>query len=164
MIKLQDFAKQRGVTDRQVQRLVKKYASDIAGEVSWQGHNGTWLSDAACDFLISKMRKQPVSAVLVDDAQSERIKQLEEQLRQKEQYITALELSSINRQQLIDDLQRANFLLEADKTDLRDKVADLQNSLLCAENDKKQAIIELQQEQLRSIPFREYWSRRKNSK
>lgn len=60
MIKLRDFARERGVTDRQVQRLLKKYEEQLAGQFERRGQNGTWLTDEACEFLISKMRSSPV--------------------------------------------------------------------------------------------------------
>ena len=56
MIKLQDFARQVGVTDRQIQRLLKKYEEEFEGLFDRKGQNGTWLSDEACELLRSKMR------------------------------------------------------------------------------------------------------------
>ena len=60
MIKLRDFARERGVTDRQVQRLLKKYEAELTGQFERRGQNGTWLTDEACNFLIGKMRTSPV--------------------------------------------------------------------------------------------------------
>lgn len=60
MIKLRDFARERGVTDRQVQRLLKKYETELTGQFERRGQNGTWLTDEACNFLIGKMRTSPV--------------------------------------------------------------------------------------------------------
>lgn len=75
MIKLQDFARAQGVTDRQIQRLIKKYATEIEGKYERKGPNGTWLSDEACDFLRSKMKAQPIA--LYDDAKDKKIQELE---------------------------------------------------------------------------------------
>lgn len=60
MIKLRDFARERGVTDRQVQRLLKKYEAELTGQFERRGQNGTWLTDEACNFLIGKMKTSPV--------------------------------------------------------------------------------------------------------
>ena len=60
MIKLRDFAREQGVTDRQVQRLLKKYEAELTGQFERRGQNGTWLTDEACNFLIGKMRTSPV--------------------------------------------------------------------------------------------------------
>lgn len=75
MIKLNDFARAQGVTDRQIQRLIKKYAAEIEGKYERKGPNGTWLSDEACDFLRSKMKAQPIA--LYDDAKDRQIQALE---------------------------------------------------------------------------------------
>ena len=60
MIKLQDFAKECGVTDRAIQKHLVKYADELNGLYERKGPNGTWLSDAACDILRSKMKQQPI--------------------------------------------------------------------------------------------------------
>ena len=77
MIKLQDFARQQGVTDRQVQRLLRKYAADLDGKYERTGPNGTWLSDEACEILRGKMRQAPVTVVTPDDRATELQAQLE---------------------------------------------------------------------------------------
>lgn len=76
MIKLQDFATQQGVTDRQVQRLLKKYESELEGLYERKGPNGTWLTDEACDILRSKMKQAP-AAVFEPDP---RVGQLQKEL------------------------------------------------------------------------------------
>lgn len=90
MIKLQDFAKECGVTDRQIQRQLKKYAAELEGLYERQGSNGTWLTDDACAILRSKMRKAPVTmyqggpddkALADKDAE---IKELRDKLDRKE--------------------------------------------------------------------------------
>ena len=60
VIKLQDFAKECGVTDRAIQKHLVKYADELNGLYERKGPNGTWLSDAACDILRSKMKQQPI--------------------------------------------------------------------------------------------------------
>ena len=60
MIKLSDFARRHGVTPRAVQRLVKKYESEISEHIEKKGQNGTWLDDEAQEFLRSKMKQNPV--------------------------------------------------------------------------------------------------------
>lgn len=60
MIKLQDFARECGVTDRAIQKHLKTYASELEGLYERKGSNGTWLSDEACQILRSKMKQQPI--------------------------------------------------------------------------------------------------------
>lgn len=74
MIKLQDFAKMQNITDRQVQRLLKKYADELEGLYQRKGHNGTWLSDEACEILRGKMKQQPV-IISEQSAEVERLKE-----------------------------------------------------------------------------------------
>ncbi len=96
MIKLQEFAKQQGVTDRQIQRLLKKYESELKGLFERQGTNGTWLSEEACSLLRSKMKSQPID--IYDDAKdreierlNRRIAELEERVEAKDKRIDKLE-------------------------------------------------------------------------
>ena len=72
MIKLQDFAKNQGVTDRQIQRLMKKYAEELEGLFDRRGPNGTWLSDEACEILRGKMKQAPV-AIFEEDPRLEKL-------------------------------------------------------------------------------------------
>lgn len=78
MIKLQDFANQQGVTDRQVQRLLKKYEAELEGLYDRKGPNGTWLTDEACDILRGKMKQAP-AAVFEPDP---RVGQLQQELEE----------------------------------------------------------------------------------
>lgn len=100
MIKLQDFAAQQHVTDRQIQRLLKKYEKELDGLYQRQGPNGTWLTDEACEILRSKMKKsaiavyEPDPAVARLEAELEEAKQLAKeywaQLKQKENTVSRL--------------------------------------------------------------------------
>jgi len=79
MIKLQDFAKECGVTDRAIQKHLKNYAEELEGLYERKGPNGTWLSEEACNILRSKMKQQPI---VVGDAESGRkIEELQEENR-----------------------------------------------------------------------------------
>lgn len=60
MIKLQDFARECGVTDRAIQKHLKTYTVELEGLYERRGPNGTWLTEEACQVLRSKMKQQPV--------------------------------------------------------------------------------------------------------
>lgn len=60
MIKLQDFARECGVTDRAIQKHLKTYADELEGLYQRKGPNGTWLTEEACEILRSKMRQNPI--------------------------------------------------------------------------------------------------------
>lgn len=82
MLKLQDFSKQQGVSDRQVQRLLKKYENELEGLFERKGPNGTWLSDEACEILRSKMKSQPM-VVYEEDPKVALLQQENEALRRQ---------------------------------------------------------------------------------
>ena len=96
MIKLQDFATRQGVTDRQIQRLLNKYAAELEGLYQRKGPGGTWLTDEACEILRSKMKQQPV--VVYDD----RVTALEAENKElRNKLITAYEsMTKIQNRQL----------------------------------------------------------------
>ena len=92
VIKLQDFAKECGVTDRAIQKHLVKYADELNGLYERKGPNGTWLSDAACDILRSKMKQQPI--VVSDGSlarQAEKLKSEEQEIKEEEAENTAQE-------------------------------------------------------------------------
>lgn len=60
MIKLQDFAREMGVTERAIQKHLKTYSEELEGLYQRKGPNGTWLTDEAVAILRSKMRQNPV--------------------------------------------------------------------------------------------------------
>ena len=72
MIKLQDFARECGVTDRAIQKHLKTYANELDGLYQRKGPNGTWLTDEACEILRSKMKQTPPA---VSDQQTIREKE-----------------------------------------------------------------------------------------
>lgn len=87
MIKLQDFARQHGVTDRAIQKHLKKYETELEGLFERRGSNGTWLTDEACSFLLGKMKVNPV-VVLEGESQAE-VERLKEEIEALKQEIAA---------------------------------------------------------------------------
>ena len=117
MIKLQDFARQQGVTDRAVQKILKKYESELEGLFERKGTNGTWLSDEACSVLRSKMKAQPTD--VYDDSKDreierlkDRIKELEERMERKDVLIEKLQNRVEEKTVCIEELKGKQLLLE----------------------------------------------------
>lgn len=109
MIKLQDFATQQGVTDRQVQRLLNKYEDELAGLYQRKGPNGTWLTEEACDILRSKMRQAP-AAVIEKDA---RVTELEARVRELEKMLAMAQAATLEAQAATQKAQdKAQALLD----------------------------------------------------
>ena len=128
MIKLQDFAREQGVTDRQIQRLIKKYETELEGHYDRRGPNGTWLDDEACYILRGKMKSKEI--VLYDTESTDRIKELEakierleDRLEKKEQYIAVMEVAAANKQAKIETLESEKLQIE-ENTSKRIKTAE----------------------------------------
>lgn len=110
MIKLQDFASQCGVTDRQVQRLLKKYENDLVGHFERKGPKGTWLDDEACSLLRSKMKVKEI--VLTNEPLLEKIKELEDRIERKDVIIERLQEREQGKDLQIEKLQSEKLRLE----------------------------------------------------
>lgn len=107
-IKLQDFARQHGVTDRTVQKHLKRYESELEGHFERKGPNGTWLDDYAQDFIKGHLIQSPV---VVYDNEAARLR--EENLDLQKRLTEAYELLSNAREQqmgLIEELGTQRLL------------------------------------------------------
>ena len=152
MIKLQDFARECGVTDRAIQKHLKTYAEELEGLFQRKGPNGTWLTDEACEILRSKMRQQPLAVFEADP----RIGQLEHELAEVKAAAKKVWEQSALKDQTIASLVEQNKLLqlkadsvvrlEADNELARAKAAEAerkaqeaQGGLVAAQNDLAQA-------------------------
>ena len=103
MIKLQDFARECGVTDRAIQKHLKTYAAELEGLYQRKGPNGTWLTEEACQILRSKMKQLPITLsdgelVRQNAALEQANKDLNEELKQayKEQAQLFKQLGEMN--------------------------------------------------------------------
>ncbi len=215
MIKLQDFARECGVTDRQIHRLLSKYEGEVTGHFERQGQNGTWLDEVACEILRSKMKKLPPA---VSDQQMNRdFQKLQDENKRLNEMLGAQGIMIGQMHQQIDELQQ--FKLNSVKESLRLEAAkdaqeqrereldqreaniaeevrmavleatDAQKTALDKQRDQEvekarkeeqaaaeEAIkaaedklhlkyqTELQEEQNRTISFKEWWNRRKKGK
>ena len=133
MIKLQDFARECSVTDRQVQRLLKKYEDELTGLFERKGPNGTWFSDEACEILRSKMRQQPITIIESDkriDELQERIRELEHLLSEKDKMLTFSQQATQEAQNkvnlMLDEVNKVKALEEG-KEALEGRVEALEN-------------------------------------
>lgn len=181
VIKLQDFAKGCGVTDRAIQKHLVKYADELNGLYERKGPNGTWLSDAACDILRSKMKQQPI--VVSDGSlarQAEELKAENVQLL-KELHNVQTDIIELQRQntKLIAENARIS-LLEADNEAKAQQLTDAEKSAQSANSklseatkafeDKEQQLQaeieqlrqQLESEKQRPLTLRERFFGRKN--
>lgn len=137
MIKLQDFAAQYKVTDRAIQKHLKKHEKELEGHFERKGPNGTWLDEYACDYIKEMMRIQTV--VVSDDSElQKKIKQLETELEQLKGASALLkELYDVEHEKFL-EISKDQALLEG-KIEL-----EVQKVKLQAERDQEQAVREAQ--------------------
>lgn len=135
MIKLQDFAREQGVTDRAIQKHLKKYEAELEGLFERKGPNGTWLTDEACEFLRSKMVTPPPPVLFSEDPRVERLEtkvaELEGRLEKKEAMLTVAQEQVQEAQRNVNTLQakaEEHRLLEAANQSLQRDVEDLKRS------------------------------------
>lgn len=137
MIKLQDFAVQQGVTDRQVQRLLKKYEEELQGLYERKGPNGTWLTDEACDILRSKMKQAP-AAVFEPDP---RVGQLQQDLAAAKQELKDTKVAAREIWEQMKEKDKRIGLLLDENNELRLQAA----SVPLLEADNKAAQVKTQE-------------------
>lgn len=80
MIKVQDFAAQKGVTDKAIYKHLNKNKEALAGHFEKRGKNGTWLDDFACNFISDLMIKAPI--VLSDGQDRDEIERLRKKIEE----------------------------------------------------------------------------------
>lgn len=156
MIKLQDFAREQGVTDRAIQKHLKKYALELEGLFERKGPNGTWLSNEACTFLRGKMKQQPV-AIFDEDP---RLAKLEAELKETKKRLDdkekLLSMAQNQVQELLEEAGKVKALeegrkalegkieaLEAQNADLSEEKEFYIQTAASAEKDKDEALKEL---------------------
>lgn len=136
VIKLQDFARDQGVTDRAIQKHLKKYEAELAGLFERKGPNGTWLTEEACEFLRGKMVTPPPPVIYSEDPRVERLEgrvaELEAKLEKKEAMLTVAQEQVQEAQRNVNALQAkvderraleaANRSLERDVEDLKREI------------------------------------------
>lgn len=142
MVKLQDFARECGVTDRQVQRLLKKYEAELEGLYERKGPNGTWLTDEACQVLRSKMKQQPI---VVGDGEADRefgklkskYEALLERYAAKSDEVEALLKWNADNAVAIAGAAQTQLLLEETRTERDDARNEAMEALVRADNEKQ---------------------------
>lgn len=163
MIKLQDFARSVGVSDRQIQRQIQKYAAEMEGHFERQGSNGTWIDEEGEAFLRSKMRQAPM--VMYDGTNDRKMQDLEAEVAALKEDKEVLLMKVATVQDLLiqekDKVQQALLaaakveLLEAAAADRESKIqqaaADLQTAQEVAlQAQAAQRAAELEAEWLRA--------------
>lgn len=162
MTKLQDFAAQQNVTERQIYRLLQKYADELQGLYERRGQNGTWLTDEACEILHSKMRQQPVvvsDGSLARQAEELKAKNLE---LLEELHTVQTDMIELQKQntKLIAETARIS-LLEADNDVKTQKLVTADEEKQQLQTEIEQLRQQLESEKQRPLTLRERFFGRK---
>ena len=136
MIKLQDFARECGVTDRAIQKHLKTYAAELEGLYQRKGPNGTWLTDEACEILRSKMKQLPPAVIdgetLRDNEDlKKRVRELEARLSEKEMLV---EMAQRRADALLEKVGHV-YALEEGKKSAEESVKRLEGAVADAKTE-----------------------------
>lgn len=152
MIKLQDFARDCGVTDRAIQKHVKNHEAELQGHIERRGKNGTWLDKYAEEFIRGLMKTSPV--VVGDNAQLRKIEELQEKIdklygyiEKKDDFINRMIEAAAVQQKRIENLESQKFLIE-ERTERKiiDVRKELEASHQAIEKQQSEEIERLRQE------------------
>ena len=95
-IRLKDFARERGVSERAIQKHIQRHAKELGNHVERKGPNGTWLDIVACNMIKEWMihRNEIIIAdtntVNENEEQKKEIKELNDKLYQANLLIQSL--------------------------------------------------------------------------
>lgn len=156
MIKLQDFARECGVTDRAIQKHLNTYAEELEGLYQRKGPNGTWLTDEACEILRSKMRQQPIG--VADTSLVNKNAELTEKLLTMHEKLDAMREKMEAQQPILAEYEVTQRLLqasEAENKSMKDELAGVHQELGAA----RQEI-----DRLRSMSIFEFIKEKRKSK
>lgn len=142
MRKIQDFARECGVTDRTVLYHISAMEQELAGHIERKGKRGTWIDETAEEIIRSRMVKHPL---IVQDT----VNFAEENAALKKQNTDLLQMVATLQQRLI-ELQDENkqVLLDAKDRQLALEAASTQREELRTQLDQKQAELVATQEAL----------------
>ncbi len=82
MIKLADFARENGVTDRAIQKHIKKHEDELNNHIDRLGNNGTWLDEYAQHYIRGLLLLKP-AAVIQDNEEYRELEYEVQDLRQR---------------------------------------------------------------------------------
>lgn len=116
-IKTKDLADKTGLTTRQIQRLAKKYNSDIDGHFVLSDTNGYLFDDYAVEELKKHMKIKEV--IIYDSTKDDKIKELEIQLEEARNMILEKDRIITHNQVLITQHQDEKKLLELKENELK---------------------------------------------
>lgn len=162
MIKLQDFARECGVTDRAIQKHLKNHEKNLEGHFERRGKNGTWLDQTAQDYIRSLMVQQPI---VVGDAETHReVEELKEENRALLKALNGakdriIELQDTRLQ--LEAAERETKLLEGFVADAKAEIRTLTEQKAAEVAAARQEAAKVTEERWRSMSVWEFLRERK---
>lgn len=140
MKKLQDFATECGVTDRAIQKHLKKHEEALVGHFERKGPNGTWLDEFAQDYIRGLMIQQPV--IVGDVFQQQEIDRLKAENDALKDRLLAIQDRLLDTQEALMLGKEAQLALEASKKEtalLEGFIRDAKNEIAELKKEKEEA-------------------------
>lgn len=78
-LKLQDFAREKGVTDRAIQKHIQNHLPELLDHIERRGPKGTWLDEYAQEFISNLMYETPTA--ILDTELVRKYSELEDKYR-----------------------------------------------------------------------------------
>lgn len=179
IVKLVDFARDNGVTDRAIQKHIQKHEVALVGHIDRQGNSGTWLDEFAQHYIRGLLLRQPL-AVIKDNEDYRLLREENIELRQQlgkatDQILRLQDILTMQATEIAEG-RAAQKLLEASESrqsELEAKVEHGSQELENARIEANRAVLEAQEAQKRGeaaeealhrINQRGFWSRLTNKK
>ena len=150
MIKLQDFARDCGVTDRAIQKHLRNHEKQLEGHFQRRGKNGTWLDQTAQEYIRSLMVKQPIvvgdaSQLQENEALRKKISDLQEKLILAQEQVLAGQnaLMEVQAKQLaLDTAEKEKKILEGFIRDAKAEIEIKDQELTESRQEARKALEE----------------------
>lgn len=149
VVKLGDFARECGVTDRAIQKHIKTLADKLDGHYERRGPNGTWLDEVAMDMIRGRMVTPP-PPVVSDGRLTEENEKLRRALMELQTKYIAMQEKMIEQAALVAEAEMGKRLLQAAQADRDQKDQELQAERVRAE----QAVMEAKEAQEKAAEAR----------
>lgn len=141
-IKIGDFARECGVSDRAIYKHLQKHESELEGHLDKQGSNGTWLDEYAQNYVRGLMLRQPVT-VIQDNEEFRMLREenieLRAQLQQSTTHILKLQEIVTGQAEQLAEGRAAQMLLEAAESRQSELEAKVERYRLDIDNTREEA-------------------------
>ena len=134
LLKVKDFATERCVSESIIYRHIRNHREEL-GENVYKKGKSTYITEEGQAFIRSLMFDQPAGDV-IDSKLTQKIEKLEAELKEKQNYITAMEAGNIHKQNLINQFEQVEI------PELKKEVKSLGDQLKQIEENKQKQIDE----------------------